>query len=354
MADGAGEGGRARVTLQDVAAHAGVSRSTVSLVLRESPLVAAETRARVAQSMAALGYVYNRGAAMMRGGRTRTVGLLVCEITNPFFAELTAGVDHVMDGAGCATFLANTGESVDKQDRVLRRMREHAVDGVILCPAAGTPASLVQRMREWGMPCVQALRHVSSRDGDYAGSDYRLGMELMTEHLVRQGHGRIALVGGTLNHSAWADRRAGFAAALKRHGLPADIVLRIPLTRRAGMEAAAALLARPERPTAAIAFNDIVAIGLMLGLSDRGVQPGRDFAVAGFDDVPEAAMARPALTTVATQPFQIGSEAASLLLRRIADPHGAPERVIVPTRLIIRESCGAVPRRERGRAPRSA
>lgn len=354
MAEGAGDSGRGRVTLQDVAAHAGVSRSTVSLVLRDSPLVAAETRERVTGSMAALGYVYNRGAATMRGGRTRTIGLLVCEITNPFFAELTAGVDQVMDAAGCATFLANTGESPDKQERVLQRMREHGVDGVILCPAAGTPAALVQRMRDWGLPCVQALRHLSARDGDYAGSDYRLGMELMTEHLVRLGHQRIALVGGTLNHSAWADRRAGFAAALKRHGLPADIVLRIPLTRRAGMEAAAALLARPERPTAAIAFNDIVAIGLMLGLSDRGVQPGRDFAVAGFDDVPEAAMARPALTTVATQPFQIGGEAASLLLRRIADPHGAPERVIVPTRLIIRESCGAVPRRERGRAPRTA
>jgi LacI family transcriptional regulator len=350
MQEGRGRAGRSRVTLQDVARHAGVSRSTVSLVLRESPLVAGATRELVQASMEAVGYVYNRGAATLRATRTMTVGLLVCEINNPFFAELTAGVDRVLDAAGIAPFLANTNESVERQDRFLLRMREQNVDGLIVCPATGSTPELLERMRRWGMPCIQALRHVSARDGDYAGSDYELGMEMVTEHLIRLGHKRIAFVGGNRTHSALTARRVGFAAAMRRHGLSPDIVLKVPLTRRAGAEAVGDLLGRTDPPTAAVCFNDVVAFGVMLGLSDRGLLAGRDFAVTGFDDVPEAPLSRPALTTVATQPFQIGEEAARLLLRRLDDPTGPPERVILPTRLIVRESCGATQARDRVRA----
>ena len=338
---------RQRVTLDDVAGHAGVSRSTVSLVLRGSSLVARGTRDRVRASMEALGYVYNRGAANLRASRTNTVGLLVCAISTPFFAELTAGIDQVLDAAGLSTFLVNTGESPEKQERSLQRMREHNVDGLIICPVAGSCPDLVERMRRWNLPMVQALRYVSAHDGDYAGSDYRLGMEIITEHLIRLGHRRIALVGGDLVHSAVTDRRIGFTAAMQRHGLSPDLIVKTPLHRRAGAEAVCALLDRSDPPTAAIGFNDIVAFGMMLGLTDRGLEPGRDFAVAGFDDVQEAALSRPALTTVSTLPFDIGQAAAELLLRRIAKPHGPPERVILPTRLVIRESCGAAPRRER-------
>jgi len=339
--------GPARVTLLDVARHAGVSRSTVSLVLRESPLVADDTRRLVRASMETLGYVYNRGAANMRAGRTKTIGLVVCEITNPFFAELTAGVDNVLDAAGIAPFLANTNEMVERQDRFLLRMREQNVDGVIICPAAGSTSELLERMRQWDMPCVQALRHVSAREGDYAGSDYELGMEQITEHLIRLGHKRIAFIGGDRAHSALTSRRAGFTAAMRRYDLLTDLILKTPLTRRAGADAVGDLLARRDPPTAAVCFNDIVAFGVMLGLSDRGRLAGRDFAVAGFDDVPEAALSRPGLTTVATQPFQIGEEAARLLLRRIEDRNGPPERVILPTRLIVRETCGATKPRDR-------
>jgi len=334
--------GRSRITLNEVANHAGVSRSTVSLVLRGSPLVAQETRDRVQAAIEELGYIYNRGAATLRAARTDTVGLLICEINNPFFAELTAGVDDVLDQQGVVAFLANTAESPDRQERFLQRMREHNVDGVILCPAAGTGPELLDRLHRWGLPCVQALRFISARQGDYAGVDYEFGMEMVTEHLIRLGHTRIAFIGGNLTHSATLARRSGFAAAMRRHGLPADLVVRCPLNRRAGAEAIGALLDRPDPPTAALCFNDVVAFGVMLGLEMRGLKAGRDLAVTGFDDVPEAALSRPALTTVATSPRQIGQEAARLLLRRIADPQGAQERIILPTRLVVRESCGAL------------
>lgn len=334
-----------RITLTEVARHAGVSRSTVSLVLRGSPLVAPETRDRVQASIEALGYIYNRGAATLRAARTDVVGLLVTEINNPFYGELIAGMDEVLDEQGVVAFLGNTAESLERQDRFLQRMREHNVDGVILCPAAGSKPDLLERLRRWRLPCVQALRFLASNDGDYAGVDYQFGLEIVTEHLIRLGHTRIAFVGGNLAHSATAARRAGFAAAMKRHGLSADLVVRCPLTRRAGAEAVGALLDRPDPPTAALCFNDVVAFGVMLGLEARGLRAGRDMAVTGFDDVPEAALSRPALTTVATSARQIGQEAARLLLRRIADPQGAMERVILPSRLVVRESCGGMNKR---------
>ena len=335
-------GGPARITLTEVANHAGVSRSTVSLVLRGSPLVAAETRDRVQAAIEALGYVYNRGAATMRAARTNTVGLLICEINIPFYAELAAGVDDVLGEEGVVAFLANTAESVERQDRCLQRMREHNVDGVIVCPTAGTLPALLERLRQWQLPCVQALRFASAREGDYAGVDYEFGMEMMTEHLIRLGHRRIAFVGGNLTHSAASARRTGFGTAMRRHGLSPDLIIRCPATRRAGLDAVEPLLNRPDPPTAMLCYNDMVAFGAMLGLEARGLRAGRDIAVTGFDDVTEAAMSRPALTTVSTSARQIGQEAARLLLRRIADPQGAPERVILPARLVIRESCGAM------------
>lgn len=337
--------GRSRITLTEVANRAGVSRSTVSLVLRDSPLVAAETRDRVQAAIEELGYIYNRGAANLRAARTNVVGLLICELNNSFYAELTAGMDDALDAEGVVAFMANTAESPERQDRFLQRMREHNVDGVILCPTAGTEPALLERLRRWHLPCVQALRFVSARDGDYAGVDYAFGVEMTAEHLIRLGHTRIAFIGGNLAHSATFERRAGFSAAMRRHGLSPDLVVRCPPTRRAGVEAIGALLDRPDPPTAALCYNDLVAFGVMLGLENRGLRAGRDVAVTGFDDVPEAAMSRPALTTVAASARQIGQEAARLLLRRIADPQGSPERVILSTRLVVRESCGALTQR---------
>lgn len=334
-----------RLTLREVAARAGVSRATVSLVLRDSPLVASETRARVRAAVDALGYTYNRGAAMLRSSRTMTIGLLVTELTNPFFAELALGVDAVMDAAGYVSFLVGTEECLGRQERFLRRMREQGVDGVVLCPAAGTAPELIRRLQEWRMPCVQAMRQVlpgaGEAEGDHAAADNRFGVEQVVEHLVGLGHRRIAYVGGELSHSVSRARRAGFEAAMRRHGLETGPLLKGPPTRHAGAEAIGALLDGPRPPTAVVCFNDLVAFGVMLGLERRGLRAGRDMAVTGVDDLPEAALREPGLTTVATLPRLVGEEAGRLLLRRIADPARPPERVILPARLVVRGSCGA-------------
>ena len=330
------------MTLKEIARHAGVSPATVSLVLRSSPLVAKTTQVRVQLAMDELGYVYHRAAANLRAGSTETIGLLVSEITNPFYAELTAGIDAALDRAGWVAFLANAGESPARQDRFIERMREQRVDGLLLCPAEGTLPDAIQRLRQVGLPCVQMLRHVDGGMRDYVSPDYQLGMTLAVDHLVGLGHRRIAYVGGGRRTSAAQERAAGYREALARHGLPIGPVVDCLPTREAGAHAVAMLLRGiPSDPTAVLCYNDICAFGVMLGLTDKGIAPGRDCAVVGFDDVVESAYCRPALTTLAARPREIGEAAATLLLHRIKAPEARAERIILPPRLIVRDSCGA-------------
>ena len=326
------------MTLTDLAGYAGVSRSTVSLVLRKSPLVARDTRGRVEAAIEALGYVYNRGAALMRTGRSGTVGIIVNELTNPFYAELAMGIEGALDRSDCLAFLANTAESPQRQDRFIQRIREQGVDGVILSPAEGTDPRTLDELRRRGLPVVQMLRHVGRSDTDYVGVDYGLGMTLATEHLIGRGHRRIAYLGGARQTSASTERLAGYRRTLARHGLAAGPLLACPSSRALAAKAAKALLTGPGAPTALLCYNDVIALGALSGLADLGIKPGSEIAVVGFDNVPEAASNRPALTTVASLATQVGQEAAGLLLRRVGDPGGRPERVIIPPQLIVRDT----------------
>ncbi|QEI06009.1 substrate-binding domain-containing protein [Pigmentiphaga aceris] len=341
MSQVSGPGRRTAVTLEAVAKHVQVSRATVSLVLRGSPLVAAATRERVQAAMAELGYIYNRGAAKLRASSSKVIGVLIADLSNPFFGEMTAGVDNALSGADWAVFLANTDESVAKQDSMLRRMREHGVDGVILCPAAGSDERLIHQLADWGLPCVQASRYVSLDASDCVTTDYARGMREATEHLIGLGHRRIALIGGDRQHSATSARCEGYQAAMRHAGLADDLIIGVATTRQAGADALNALLDSPEAPTAAVCYNDFVAHGAITALSDRGMLAGRDFALVGFDDMNEASFCRPPLTTVKTRPYEIGERAGQMLLARMANPDRPIDRVVFPAELVVRASCGA-------------
>lgn len=341
MAGGRKKG--ARVTLLDVAEAAGVSRATASLVVRRSSRVGAETRKRVEAAMRRLGYVYNLGAASMRAARSNTVGVIVPNLGNPFFAELLEGVEAVLDKAGLVVVMANSQESAEKQNIFIQRMRERSVDGVIVCPAAQTAASLPGDAAGWGLPFVQVLRHVSMDQADYAGTDYAGGVQQAVSHLVALGHRQIAFVAGGAEHSARAERLKGFRAAMTENGLDAGMVMDVPLGPAIAPEKVEELLRHPGKPTAAICFNDVVAAALSSGLWDRGLQVGKDFSVVGFDDLAEAELIRPRLTSVATFPSEIGDAAARLLLDRLEDPERNVRRSISVTRLITRQSTAPVP-----------
>ncbi len=332
---------KSRITLLDVARRANVSRATASLVIRKSPLVGAETRARVEEAMRELGYVYNMGAARLRAERSHTVGVVVPNLTNPFFAELLSGIESVIEEAGMVVILANSSDLADRQDTVMRRMREHGVDGVILCPAAGTGAEFLDRVDEWNLPLVQVLRHISS-DMDYAGVDYAAGIGHAVDHLAALGHRSIAFAVHGPIHSAYHERVEGFRETMQARGFKADLIIRVP-DQTAQIPAAAPLLFEgAEKPTAVICFNDVIALGLTAGLHDLGLKVGENFSLIGFDDVAEAEVIRPRLTSVSTAPVSIGANAAKLLLDRLADPLLPPRRVVRETQLNIRQSCAPI------------
>lgn len=334
-----------RVTLSDVAADAGVSRATASLVLRGSPLVAESTRDLVRASMHKLGYVYNRAAASLRAQRSHAVGLAVTDITNPFFAELAVGIEAALGEANYVVLLTHTAEQLDRQDRLLAMMHGYQVDGLLFCPARGTSLQTIEHLRQWKLPFVLITRYVPGSDVDYAGADNVAGAEMAVEHLLAQGHRRIAFLGGPPDSSARQDRVTGYRKALERHGVTPDETLSItsPVTRDGGHAALRGLLDLPEPPTAALCYNDVVAFGAMLGLQAAGRAPGQDFAIVGFDDIADAALVRPALTTVSIPPQHIAEEAVGLLLDRIAHPDKLPRQIMLSPKLIVRDSSGPLP-----------
>jgi LacI family transcriptional regulator len=329
---------RNRVTLLDVARHASVSRATASLVIRKSPLVGAKTRAKVEEAMLELGYVYNVGAARLRAERSYTVGVIVPNLTNPFFAELLSGIEAIIDTADMVVILANSGDLADRQDAVLRRMREHGVDGIILCPAADTSSELLRKFSDWDLPLVQVLRHFSD-EFDYAGADYASGMRHAVDYLATLGHVAIAFAVHGPVHSAYRERVEGFRLAMNARNLSADLIIRVPYQTSQIAESAKLLFEQSVIPTAVICFNDVIALALAAGLHDRGLKVGDNFSLIGFDDVVDAEVMRPRLTSVSTGPVAIGEHAARLLLDRLTDRNRAARKIVSAASLKIRQSC---------------
>jgi LacI family transcriptional regulator len=331
-----------RVTLADVAVDAGVSKATVSLVLRESPLVADSTRAKVQQSMDRLGYVYHRGAASLRSRRSHTVGLVVSEVSNPFFAEFTVGAEAVLTESGTVVLLGHNYESTAKQALLIRVMQEYAVDGILLTPANNTTADDLAPLLASQVPHVLVTRYVDGHAAPYVGADNVEGARLVTEHVLGHGVRRVAFLGGPEPSSARRDRRRGVEQALAAHGrkLAKRFSVPTPTTRQKGFEAATKLLSAPNPPEAIICYNDVVAFGVLLACERLGMKVGQDIIVTGFDDIAESALQHPALTTVGLNPRELGTRAAHVLLAQIQEPGTRLPDDISDPPLIVRESCG--------------
>lgn len=335
---------RERVTVIDIARAAGVSKSTVSLVLQASPLVNETTRAKVNAVIRELGYVYNRGAANLRqSASSRIIGVIVNDLTNSFFAELAVGVDMVMQSAGYVQFLSNSGESVDRQREVIASMREHGIAGLIISPARGTEAADMKPLVASGIPVVATVRNVPGAKLSTLFSDNYAGAKDAVRHLISLGHRRIAFLGGIANTTVFTERTQGWRDALKEAGLeaPDEMVIASTASRAGGVVAIDRALSLALPPTAALCFNDAAAFGVCDGLRAKYREPGRDFGVVGFDDVIEAEAAVPALTTVSVDPQGMGRRAAQLLLKQINAGRVEPEAIVGSVRLVVRQSCGA-------------
>lgn len=330
-----------RITLVDVAKDAGVSRATASLVLRDSPLVADTTRQRVQDSMQRLGYVYNRGAAKLRTQLSNSIGLVVTNIANPFYAELTIGAEGELEQSSYVALLANTSDTASKQSRFFDTVLEHGVDGVLVCPAKETTIEDLERLSRQ-IPVVQFVRALPDLNIDYVGSDNVGGMQMAVEHLIEHGHQRIAFIGGPSQSSARQERLHGYISALTAQAIDVDesLIINTAVSREGGRHAILDLVDLSNPPTAAVCYNDIIAFGVMVGLQSIGRVAGGDFAVIGFDDIEDATSSIPSLTTISVDPKNIGRVAVNRLLDRIKKPDLEPTHILLESSLIVRESCG--------------
>jgi LacI family transcriptional regulator len=340
--------GRPKATILDIAREAGVSKSTVSLVLQGSGLVRADTAAKVRKVIEDVGYVYNRGAANLRKAHSNVIGMVINDLTNPFFAELAVGMERAFQSAGVVPFIANTAENPVRQEEVLRSMLEQDVAGLIVSPARGTRPDAFRQVEAAGVPMVFAMRRLPNTRFPVVVPDNRRGASLAARHLIAKGHRRLAFFGGSADVVVYQERLGGFREACMANGIAeADLlVVEGETSRKGGMACLDAALAAERPPTAALCFNDAVAFGVMLALRRHGLEPGRDFAVVGFDDVAEAQHYVPALTSVAVDTPGLGERAAHIMLKMIQSRTTRAEDHVGAVHLVVRESCGPVHSKE--------
>jgi LacI family transcriptional regulator len=329
-----------RLTLKDVAQACGLSRAAVSLVVQDSPRVSEQTKVRVRQVMVDMGYVYDRAAANLRMRRSLTVGLIVTNVRNPYFAELTMAIEQGLRDAGYRLLMGYSYDEMDRQEQLIAAMIEHRTDGVIILPAADSVPQSLEMLRASGPPHVLITREVKGFGADYTGVDNVKAGVLLGEHVAQLGAQSVAFVGGPMRSSARKDRYKGLSRVLRQAGIPlskqSDHVS--PSSPSAGEEVTHALLEGPGQPDAIVAYSDAVAVGVLHALRDYRLRAGRDVAVASFDDVADARYQEPPLTSVATFAEDVGARAAELLLARIAAPARAFESLIIQPALSVRES----------------
>jgi DNA-binding LacI/PurR family transcriptional regulator len=329
----------ARVTLMDVARHCGVSRATVSLVLNDSPLVAAKTRSRVREAMTELGYVYNRAAASLRTQHSDAIGVVLTNITNPYFAEIAAGLQDTLTSR-TVPLLAVSSEDRELQHRLVKSLVERNVEGIVLVPAHGTTPNDLPNLL--GTPLVLLARRLNGMDVDYVGAQNRDGGYAAAEHLYGHGCRRVAFVGGFADSSAREERAGGVEEFLNEHGLSlnSDHSVACEPVRPQAREAAMRLLTKDPDVDGIVCFSDVVAFGVLDAIADMGRSVGSDVRVIGFDDVHEAGLNRPSLSSVAVPARETGRRAAQIVLERASGSTEPTLREEFPTKLEPRETCG--------------
>jgi LacI family transcriptional regulator len=306
-----------RVTIREVARLAQVSLGTVSNTLNNPDVVAPRTRARVLEAIEQTGFVRSTAAHQLRVGKSRTVGVVLLDIANPFFGEMVRGAERVLRDKGYVLMVCSSDESTERELRYLRVLEEHRVDGLLIAPVERdlkTVAALAGR----GIPTVLLDRDAGSLDLCSVTVDDVRGGELAASHLVDLGHEVIAFVNGPLTIRQCADRLDGARRALRRAPRQSSPVLVeifvSALTVDHGEAAVGPLLAATPRPTAVMCANDLLALGVLRGLADAGVRVPGEVALVGYDDVAFASMLSPALTSVRQPKYELGVSAAELLL----------------------------------------
>ena len=327
-------------TMKDVAQRAGVSPSTVSHVINETRFVSQQLRDRVLRAMRELNYQPSAVARSLRTKRTQVVALVIPDITNPYFPEVARGVQDVAEENEYSVILCNTDRMRGRELRFLKALRGQRVDGLILNPSEVTSGDL-QDLQDAQIPVVLIGSQIDHPNLDVVMVDNVQGAYDAVSHLFDLGHRRIGLIGGLRASSSGEQRFQGYIRALTDLGLPIDkeIITEERFTREGGYESMNCLLALQSPPTAVFASSDVMAIGALMAIQEKGLQVPDDVSLVGFDDIAEASTTTPKLTTIYQPKYQAGQVAAQLLFDRIEGaPPGERQKVVLSHQLVIRDS----------------
>jgi len=328
------------VTIFDVAREAGVSYATVSRVLNNKDHVKPEKRQAVLDAVARLGYVANSQARSLAGGVSRVIGLLVQDVGTSYTGEIVRGIDEELSSAGYDLMLYTTHRRKAKESAYVDAIARGLADGLLLI-LPRDPGAYLESLRLQNFPYV-LIDHQGI--GDYArsvGATNWQGAYDATRYLLELGHRRIGFITGAMDLGCSVDRLAGYAAALSDRDIQVDpLLIRTgDFFRPQGFAGAQALLDLPQPPSAIFASNDEMAFGVMEAVRVRGLRIPDDISVIGFDDISQASLVHPELTTVRQPMEQMGRRATQMLLELIADPQQMMGRVTLPTTLVVRGSC---------------
>ncbi len=343
--------GPRRATIRDVARTAQVSLGTVSNVLNNPAMVAPATRQRVLAAIEQIGFVRSTAAHQLRAGRSRSIGVLILDVANPFFTEMVRGAEHVLVEEGYVLVLCSSDESPEREGRYLRMLEEHRIEGLLVTPAE-RDLSAVVNLHERGIPTVLLDRPAPDGSLCSVTVDDARGGELAAGHLFDEGHRSLVLINGPVSIRQCADRRRGARRAARRAGLVADdAIVEVgvaALTAEQGETAMRRILADGALPSAVMCANDLLALGALKALSAAGVRIPEDVGIVGYDDVVFSSMLSPALTSVRQPKLELGASAAELLLEELRDGDHEHRQLTFAPELVVRASSRRSPRRSTG------
>jgi LacI family transcriptional regulator len=330
-------------TIRDVAKQANVSMSTVSHVINETRYVSPETRTRVLGVMKTLNYQHNRVASSLRGRKTYTIGALLPNSANPYFAEILAGIEAACYENDYHLIMGNANDDPQRERTYLDVLLSRQVDGILLV-STGSFDCTADLLGDTHTPVVMVDRAIGMASIDELFTDNRGGGYLATQYLLAAGHRQIGCITGPSHLTPSAARAQGYREALADAGLAADeaLIAAGDFQHRGGHAATTALLARAPELTAIFACNDLMAVGALAALLEAGRRVPQDVSVIGYDDIPLASYTNPRLTTIAQPARELGYLAVARLLERLADPTLEARREILPVHLIERDSCLAI------------
>jgi len=331
-------------TLRDVAELAGVSVGTVSRFINNPNQVGEKSRQKVSQVIEQLNYFPDALGRGLRAGTTRTVGLVLPDVTNPFYTNLARGVEDIARHNKFSIVLCNTDEDAEREVEYLQVLVSKHVDGLIIAPVGGPQSSqYLASLQKEGMKFVFVVRRLLEVKCDVVCSDLRQAAYLLTRHLTALGHKRIGLITGPNKYSTTDERIKGYREALSEAGLPFDPGLRVesPFKVEGGYQGTLTLMNLENPPTAIIAGSNFIAVGTIKAARELGIKIPQKLALVSFDDIPLASEMFPFLTVAAQPVYSIGTIAANLLLERIRGHVRETRDVVLQPELIVRYSCGA-------------